>query len=679
MILGSLQNFLRLQLSKPRWVRRTFGLHPEGIGYVRHEGNPFFLYLGDFYGPSYHLMHWGVASYEAQNQKYIKRVLSFSNRSVFLDVGANIGIFSVLAAMEGSKIQVYAFDPDEKSRECLNASVKANHLHNVEILSDALSQDEGNGILFLDGKNHGGNSLNEHSIEKGNGEPGLKRVSVRLTTLDKFAERKALQRIDLIKIDVQEHEYEVLLGGKECISKFRPVVLAECSNVNIGDKKDLFNFFEDLDYQVFDPNTETVFSLSEARDALRRKGLEHAYSDFFFFPKEKSFYFSDPERADRKKHLVFLTEHLSFGGTERSLIEYLNCIDEKRFRVSLILRDERADNYLLASVPEHVQIKTIYREHEIPKETFSFKKLFLAKIDLTVRLKKSLRELGPCDLVLDFASVLIKQAHYFSDYRKMYWIHGPKSHMGFLELRKFSIRLRSYDLIATVSEHLKTELASLLPHLEGKIVRLYNPIDIVRIHESSTDKSELSAEELTLLHQPYICAVGRFAVEKDFSTLIQAYGVLRRRGFDVKLYIIGDGPLRPQIEHHIRMEKLEGQVILLGAKRNPYVWMKNAQMFVHSAFFEGFGLVILEAMVLGRAVVVTDSPVGPREILQDGVFGKLVPVGNVELLAQSVAQVLDNPDLKDEQQELALGRAQDFSSQVILPDFYKALDSFNLR
>lgn len=231
------------------------------------------------------------------------------------------------------------------------------------------------------------------------------------------------------------------------------------------------------------------------------------------------------------KHLVFLTEHLSYGGAERSLVEYLVNVDRTKYKVSLILRDDTGpeENYLKESIPSDVAIKTLYSKDQSGDSFFlSLRRKLLPKLDLTLRTHRALKELGHCDLLLDFNSVLIKQAYWFSSYKKVYWIHGPKSHMGPAELKKFSLRLRSYDLVAVVSDHLRQEIESLLPKFKNRLVNVYNPFDIDRIINSSFDESELSESDKEIISHRYILAVGRFAVEKDYVTLVNAYRILKR-------------------------------------------------------------------------------------------------------------------------------------------------------
>ena len=383
------------------------------------------------------------------------------------------------------------------------------------------------------------------------------------------------------------------------------------------------------------------------------------------------------------KHIVFLAEHLSFGGAERALVELLNGIDLNKFKVSLIVRDDRgADNYLVQFVPKGIPVRFLIGHQEEQKKNVGLRAKFNGLLrkkfrgfDLRMRFDEAFTELGNIDLIVDFTSVLIKQAHHFRKFKKIYWIHGPKSHMGPAELAKFNLRLKSYDKIAVVSKYLKEELESLLPNLKDKVVVVYNPFDFDRIRSESLSTSEISDSDRLLLKQPYIVAVGRFALEKDYISLIRAYAILKKNGFSKKLYIIGDGSERAIIESEIRTLDLADDVLLLGARKNPYIWMKNSDFFVHSANIEGFGLVIVEAMVLGKAVVVTDSPVGPKEILDYGKYGVLVPVGNPESLAAGIERLANSESERTKFERLSEERCQIYSSANVIAEFNSVVES----
>jgi glycosyltransferase involved in cell wall biosynthesis len=156
--------------------------------------------------------------------------------------------------------------------------------------------------------------------------------------------------------------------------------------------------------------------------------------------------------------------------------------------------------------------------------------------------------------------------------------------------------------------------------------------------------------------EPIIIGVGRLDSQKDFPTLIHAFDRVRRRR-PARLVILGEGAERPALERLVDQLGLRDFVGLPGFVLNPYAYMARASVFVLSSRHEGFPNVLLEALACGTPVVSTDCPSGPREILDSGRYGPLVPVGDVEALAKAVLAVLDHPLSKD----LLMQRADTFS------------------
>jgi glycosyltransferase involved in cell wall biosynthesis len=98
-------------------------------------------------------------------------------------------------------------------------------------------------------------------------------------------------------------------------------------------------------------------------------------------------------------------------------------------------------------------------------------------------------------------------------------------------------------------------------------------------------------------------------------------------------------------------------VQLVGAVDNPLAWMRRARVFVLASQYEGFGNVLVEALAVGTRVVATDCPVGPREVLQDGRLGALLPTGDVRALAAAMAQALaDDSGPRDPAEAEAVAR-----------------------
>jgi glycosyltransferase involved in cell wall biosynthesis len=143
---------------------------------------------------------------------------------------------------------------------------------------------------------------------------------------------------------------------------------------------------------------------------------------------------------------------------------------------------------------------------------------------------------------------------------------------------------------------------------------------------------------------PVILGVGELCARKDFTTLIRAFAKVRRHR-PSRLLILGEGRQRELLTRLVHERQLDADVSLPGYVSNPYPYMREAALLVLSSTCEGSPVVLVEALALGLAVVSTDCPSGPREILGGGRFGPLVPVGDAEALAAAIIATLDKrPD-----------------------------------
>jgi glycosyltransferase involved in cell wall biosynthesis len=141
---------------------------------------------------------------------------------------------------------------------------------------------------------------------------------------------------------------------------------------------------------------------------------------------------------------------------------------------------------------------------------------------------------------------------------------------------------------------------------------------------------------------PVILGVGRLTPQKDFPTLIRAFGEVRRQTA-ARLIILGEGSDRPSLTALAGAVGVADDVSLPGFKENAFAYMGASAMFVLSSAWEGLPTVLIEALAAGTRVVSTDCPSGPREILQHGRLGALVPVGDVTALAAAILEGLQHP------------------------------------
>ena len=169
---------------------------------------------------------------------------------------------------------------------------------------------------------------------------------------------------------------------------------------------------------------------------------------------------------------------------------------------------------------------------------------------------------------------------------------------------------------------------------------------------------------------PVILGAGRLTEQKDFPTLIRAFALVRKK-HPARLMILGEGEERSKLETLVQELGLEKEVSLPGFVDNPYKYMKRAAVFVLSSRWEGFPNVLVEAMALGTPVVSTDCPNGPAEILENGKWGELVPVGETQSLASAVLRTLDRVDVV--RVKGAAERADQFRVESIIREYFCAL------
>jgi glycosyltransferase involved in cell wall biosynthesis len=166
---------------------------------------------------------------------------------------------------------------------------------------------------------------------------------------------------------------------------------------------------------------------------------------------------------------------------------------------------------------------------------------------------------------------------------------------------------------------------------------------------------------------PVIVTVGRLVPVKDHRTLFEAFALLRARR-PMRLAVFGEGPLEAELKACAYRLGIGGDVLFAGYVNDPAACYVGADLLVLSSTSEGFGNVLIEAMAAGVPVVSTDAPHGPREILDNGRFGALVPVADAKALAKAMAEMLQQPTPAS----ILKGRAADFSVERI-GDRYEAL------
>ena len=203
------------------------------------------------------------------------------------------------------------------------------------------------------------------------------------------------------------------------------------------------------------------------------------------------------------------------------------------------------------------------------------------------------------------------------------------------------------DVIVSVSTALGDDLAEVARLPRQRVVTIYNPV--VGPHLAEQAAQPVDHPWFAPGAPPVILSAGRLSAQKDFPTLIRAFAALRARR-EARLMILGGATADAKTE--LRQQDLlaladslgvAADLCLTGFVANPYAYMARAQIFALSSAWEGFGNVLVEALACGCPVVSTDCPFGPAEILDGGRYGRLVPVGAFEAMADAMAELMASP------------------------------------
>lgn len=392
-----------------------------------------------------------------------------------------------------------------------------------------------------------------------------------------------------------------------------------------------------------------------------------------------------------KKRVVIRSGSLRMGGLERVLIEVLQTINKEKYNISLVIDDDcgeadifkkdipkEIDYYFLKSETLMKKI-SFYRERKnnlLYKGLYNFY-LSYSKYIACKNMEKLVEKFGKIDVLIDFDAGAAKYIEKIKVDKKIVWIHNsiPSLKKKKDKIERFGKRLANYDKIVAICDEMKEELISIYPYLKDKVVRIYNPFNFERIEKLSEDRSELKDEDLELLNENYIIAISRLDnVQKDYPTLLKAMEILKNRKINEKLFIVGDGPSKNEIEEEIKKLGLEDNVKLLGKRKNPYIWLKKSDFFVHSSKYEGLPTVLIEALICNKFIISSNCPTGPKEILANESCGKLFEVGNYKELANLLEKYISNEELRKGYSTSIENRREEFNKNIVLKEYEKLID-----
>ncbi|MBE5958647.1 MAG: glycosyltransferase [Lachnospiraceae bacterium] len=331
-----------------------------------------------------------------------------------------------------------------------------------------------------------------------------------------------------------------------------------------------------------------------------------------------------------KKKVIFVTKALWIGGIETALVNLLNNMDYEKYEVTLLILRAELDlleqinsncRVIIADRIKRYSFESEYKYnwlfnmteksdnpsllHQIMMWTSPIIKwienrLYIKYIRENMKNEKYDAAIIYSDVVAEITIRSINAEKYF-----MFYHHGAMRRVYHDE-----IAYKKCENIIAVSEKLSSDLKSFVPRAQNKIVTINNLIDIDGVREKALDP----IEEVWDHNMFNIVSVGRISYEKGMDIALEVCSNLVNEGFNkFSWWIVGDGPEMEQLQKLVVDRKLENNIKLVGMKKNPYPYIGKADLYVQPSREEAYGLTIMEAIILGKKVVATDT-MGANEI-----------------------------------------------------------------
>ncbi len=383
-----------------------------------------------------------------------------------------------------------------------------------------------------------------------------------------------------------------------------------------------------------------------------------------------------PRDSGKTRHLALFMSGLAVGGVQRSMLSLAHGLAARGHRVDLIV--PKADGFFRSEVSPLVHLVDIEhwwmrlpligwwkrtRALVSPPALADYLRREKPDVLLSASHYVNLAAIWGRRLARTGTPLVISQRTQLS--RAIANVHVPGGRrplLGWMARRFYP----SADAIIAVSDGVADDLAVVAALPRTRIRTIYNPV--VTSDLMSRAREPLDHPWFVPGAPPVVLGVGRLAAQKDFRTLLRAFARVRaaRR---VRLLVLGEGRKRKELEALAVELGIADDVAFPGFADNPFAYMARAAVFALSSGYEGLPGVLIQAMACGCPVVSTDCPSGPREILQDGAQGPLVPVGDDRAMADAILAVLQTPPSR----EKLKGRAADFSLDRAVDQYLEVL------
>lgn len=392
------------------------------------------------------------------------------------------------------------------------------------------------------------------------------------------------------------------------------------------------------------------------------------------------------------ENILFVLDSLTCGGAEKSLISLLNNIDYKKYNVDLLLfkRGGAFEKFLpkevnLLEVPEYFKFLNGEYIGSIKNKAIYLSKRIKTSLNLRINdkskstihseqivyqsINSSLKPINKnYDIAVAYSQGLPTYfvAEKVTAKKKLAWINC--NYIKTMYDKDLDNEFyNKIDKIIVVSKFIYDSMSNMKYGYKDKLKIILDIVDPKLILDMSLEEE---AKELKENNDFKILTVGRLATVKGYDLAVKAASLLKSDNLKFKWFIIGEGPERKEIEELIQKYDVKNEVILLGAKSNPYPYMRECDLYVQTSKKEGFGLTVMEAKILKNVIVATKFDT-VNELLTNNVDGIIVDKDE-NSICEGINKVINKDDFYNEIKS-NVDKLKEYSSVNEINKFYKEI------
>lgn len=375
-----------------------------------------------------------------------------------------------------------------------------------------------------------------------------------------------------------------------------------------------------------------------------------------------------------KKKLLFVINTLGGAGAERALLTLMSSIDPNEYDIYCYVMLSQGE--LISEVPDHITVLNRKVDPHSVLAAEGKRHMIKAVLNATIRRFSGLSLMGYMmrnykdmkrkgrvqiekllwrvlsdgaerfDTEYDLAVAFLEGAstYYVADHvkakKKAAVVHVDYEMAGYTRMLDKDA-YEAFDRIFCVSDEVRSSYLKVYPEYEDKTDILHNMIDEERILRLSAEKGGFDDDYDGFR----VLTVGRLNPQKAYEVAIDALAIIKEKGYRIRWYVLGEGDLRDSLKELITSKGLDEDFILCGAKKNPYPYYRQCDIYVHATRYEGKSIAVQEAQVLKKPIIVSDVP-GNREQIDNGVDGLIVSLDANEI-ANAVIKLHDDRELMD--------------------------------